>query len=86
MTVFSYLRQLADSWRSYRQCRAAMHHLTLMDDRLLADIGVRRDEIADFVQGRGRFVDSATLTTTPKTAPAPRQTAPQPVEDLPLAA
>jgi len=46
------LTQLARRLADWRVRRAAIAELRRYDDALLADLGIRREEIADYVAGR----------------------------------
>lgn len=46
------LRTLRNDWMRWQRRMIAVRKLRWLDDRLLADIGTRRTDIEDFVQGR----------------------------------
>ena len=47
----SAAKKLADTLRAGRQRRKARHELMALDDRMLADIGLRRDNIDAVLRG-----------------------------------
>ncbi len=47
----SAVKMLADTLRAWRQRRRAWHELMALDDRMLADIGLRRDGIEAALRG-----------------------------------
>jgi uncharacterized protein YjiS (DUF1127 family) len=54
MHLPAFLRDALDAIRRDREIRTAIRELEALDDHALDDLGIRRDEIADYVTGRLR--------------------------------
>jgi uncharacterized protein YjiS (DUF1127 family) len=50
-TIATFFRDLADRYRAWRERERAYAELSALDDRTLADIGIRRSEIEYVVAG-----------------------------------
>lgn len=45
MSMSRFTNRLADSYRRYREYRATVYELTMLEDRELADLGIMRTDI-----------------------------------------
>ena len=52
MHLPAFLSDAFDAIRRDREIRTAIRELEALDDHALDDLGIRRDEIADYVTGR----------------------------------
>jgi uncharacterized protein YjiS (DUF1127 family) len=58
-TLLNALTALRDSWESWREREQAIAELSALDDRTLADLGLRRSEIPFVVESHARTSRSA---------------------------
>ena len=64
MSLLTVFIAAASAWADWRQRRRSYGELMALDDRSLADIGIRREEIRAIVEG---------VQAEPRRAPAPAE-------------
>ena len=64
-TLFGFLRGLGERFTAWRERERAFAELSALDDRTLADLGLRRADIPFVVYCKARATPDTTLTGTP---------------------
>ena len=64
-TLFGFLSGLGERFTAWRERERAFAELSALDDRTLADLGLRRADIPLVVYCKARATPDTTLTGTP---------------------